>query len=63
MKPTFYPFNTNGNRGIACGLQNIQFWCDGEPLNGRDGEPLNGHVRAEDEFDALDGVDDEDFLD
>ena len=52
---SFYPFNTNGNRGIACGLQNIQFWCDGEPLNGR--------VRAEDEFDALDGVDDEDFLD
>jgi hypothetical protein len=52
---SFYPFNTNGNRGIACGLQNIQFWCDGEPLNGR--------VRAEDEFDALDDVDDEDFLD
>ena len=26
-------------------------------------EPLNGRVRAEDEFDALDGVDDEDFLD
>ena len=52
---SFYPFNTNGNRGIACGLQNIQLWCDGEPLNGR--------VRAEDEFDALDDVDDEDFLD
>ena len=51
----FYAFNSSGNRGIACGLQNIQFWCDGEPLNGR--------VRAEDEFDALDGVDDEDFLD
>ena len=50
----FFPFNTNGNRGIACGLQNIQKWCDGEPLNGR--------VRAEDEFDALDDVDDEDFL-
>ena len=52
---SFYPFNTNGNRGIACGLQNVQLWCDGEPLNGR--------VRAEDEFDALDDVDDEDFLD
>ena len=52
---TFYPFNTNGLRGVACGLQNLQFWCDGEPLNGR--------VRAEDEFDALDDVDDEDFLD
>ena len=52
---TFYGFNTNGNRGVACGLQNIQKWCDGEPLNGR--------VRAEDEFDALDDADDEDFLD
>ena len=30
-----YPFNTNGNRGIAAGLNNVQFWCDGEPLNGR----------------------------
>lgn len=49
-----YPFNTNGNRGIAAGLNNVQFWCDGEPLNGR--------VRAEDEFDALDDVDDDDFL-
>ena len=35
-------------------LSNIQFWEDGEPLNGR--------VRAEDEFDALDAEDDEDFL-
>ena len=42
------------NRGIAAGLSNIQFWEDGEPLNGR--------VRAEDEFDALDAEDDEDFL-
>ena len=50
-----YPFNANGNRGIAAGLSNIQFWEDGEPLNGR--------VRAEDEFDALDAEDDEDFLD
>ena len=51
----FFPFNTNGSRGIACGLANIQFWADGEPLNGR--------VRAEDEFDALDDEDDDDFLD
>ena len=28
----FYPFNANGNRGIAAGLSNIQFWEDGEPL-------------------------------
>ncbi|NLT44804.1 MAG: DUF2815 family protein [Thermotogaceae bacterium] len=49
-----YPINANGNRGIAAGLSNIQFWEDGEPLNGR--------VRAEDEFDSLDAEADEDFL-
>jgi len=48
----FFPFNTNGNRGIAAGLGNIQKWADGEPLNGR--------ARAEDEFGALDAEDDED---
>jgi len=51
----FYAFNSNGNKGISAGLANIQFWCDGEPLNGR--------VRAEDEFDALDAEDEDDFLD
>ena len=50
----FYPFNVNGNKGVAAGLGNVQFWCDGEPLTSR--------VRAEDEFDALDVDDDEDFL-
>jgi len=49
-----YPFNTNGNRGVGAGLGNVQFWEDGEPLNGR--------VRAEDEFDALDAEDEDDFL-
>ena len=32
---TFYAFNSNGNKGIACGLQNIQKLDDGEPLGGR----------------------------
>ena len=50
----FYAFNTNGNKGVAAGLGNIQKWADGEPLNGR--------VRAEDEFEALDAEDDDDFL-
>ena len=50
----FYPFNVNGNKGVAAGLSNVQFWSDGEPLTSR--------VRAEDEFDALDVDDDEDFL-
>ena len=47
----FYAFNSNGNRGIACGLNNLQ--------KIRDGEPLGGKSRAEDDF-ATDI--DEDFL-
>lgn len=31
----FYAFNSNGNRGIACGLGNIQKIRDGEPLGGK----------------------------
>jgi hypothetical protein len=31
----FYAFNSNGNKGIACGLGNIQKISDGEPLGGR----------------------------
>ena len=47
----FFAFNSNGNRGIACGLNNLQ--------KIRDGEPLGGKARAEDDF-ATD--EDEDFL-
>ena len=47
----FYAFNSNGNKGIACGLNNLQ--------KIRDGEPLGGRTRAEDDF-ATD--DDDDFL-
>lgn len=50
----FYAFNSNGNRGIACGLNNIQKLADGTPLG--------GHSRAEDDFADLDDDDDEDFL-
>jgi hypothetical protein len=38
----FYAFNTNGNRGIACGLNNVQKLDDGAPLGGKS--------RAEDDF-------------
>ena len=48
---SFYAFNSNGNKGIACGLNNIQKL--------RDGDPLGGKSRAEDDF-ATD--DDDDFL-
>lgn len=31
-----YPFNSNGNKGIACGLNNLMKAKDGEPLGGRE---------------------------
>ena len=31
----FFAFNQNGNRGVGCGLNNIQKIADGEPLSGR----------------------------
>ena len=51
---TFYAFNSNGNKGIACGLNNLQKIADGEPLGSR--------KRAEDDFADLDDEDDDDFL-
>ena len=41
-----YAFNSNGNRGIACGLNNLQKISDGEPLGGKS--------RAEDDFSTED---------
>jgi hypothetical protein len=32
---TFFPFNTSGNKGVACGLNNLMKTADGEPLGGR----------------------------
>ncbi len=32
---SFYAFNSNGNRGIACSLNNLQKIKDGEPLGGK----------------------------
>lgn len=48
---SFYAFNSNGNKGIACGLNNLQ--------KIRDGESLGGKPKAEDDF--VTSVDD-DFL-
>jgi len=31
----FYAYNTSGNKGIACGLNNVQKLADGEPLGSR----------------------------
>lgn len=47
----FYAFNSNGNKGIACGLNNLQ--------KIKDGEPLGSKSRAEDDFDT---DEEEDFL-
>ncbi|MBE6811305.1 MAG: DUF2815 family protein [Ruminococcaceae bacterium] len=47
----FYAFNSNGNKGIACGLGNIQ--------KVRDGEHLGGKTTAAQDFTADDT---EDFL-
>ena len=46
-----YAFNSNGNKGIACGLNNLQKIADGTPLGGKS--------LAEDDFAT---ADDEDFL-
>jgi hypothetical protein len=32
---TFFAFNTNGNKGIACGLNHVQKLKDGEAMGGR----------------------------
>ena len=47
---TFYAFNSSGNKGIACGLNNLQ--------KIRDGEPLGGKASAKDDF----ADENEDFL-
>lgn len=47
----FYAFNTNGNKGIACSLNNLQ--------KIRDGEHLGGKSSPEEDFDTYD---DEEFL-
>lgn len=49
---TFFAFNSNGNRGIACGLNNLQKILDGEPLGGK----------ASAESDFSDEDEDDDFL-
>ena len=55
---TFYAFNTSGNKGIACGLNNL--------MKTRDGEMLGGRASAEDDFaDLIDedfGDDDDDDI-
>ena len=53
MSLSFYAFDTNGNRGIACGLGKIQKLRDGEPLGA-------GRISAESDFGTP--AADDDFL-
>lgn len=50
---TFYGYNSNGDRGIAAGLGNVQFVKDGEALGGRS--------KASDDFEVMEDEED-DFL-
>lgn len=49
---SFYAFNSSGNKGIACSLNNLQ--------KIRDGEPLSGKASVESDFVS---DEDDDFLD
>ena len=51
---TFYAFNTSGNKGIACGLNNLQKLKDGESLGGR--------ATAEADFGGAAVADDDDLM-
>lgn len=46
---TFYAFNTSGNKGIACGLNNIMKLEDGESLGGRSAAESDFAEFAEDD--------------
>ena len=47
---TFYGYNSNGNRGIAAGLGNIQKLRDGESLGGRTSAADDFQTEDEDDF-------------
>jgi len=46
----FYAFNSNGNKGIACGLNNLQKIRDGEPLGGKSHPEDDFSDEADDDF-------------
>lgn len=52
---TFFPYEVSGNKGVACGLNNLMKWKDDDRLGGR--------VSAEADFDGVDtsSEDDEDL--
>ena len=50
----FYAYNSNGNKGIACGLGNLQKLADGEPLA--------GGSTAEEDFGGSNSYEDDDMM-
>lgn len=50
---TFFAYDVSGNRGVACGLNNIMKFKDGERLGGR--------ASAESDFGGIDCEDDDDL--
>ena len=46
----FYAFNSNGNRGIACSLNNLQKIRDGEHLGGKSSAEEDFSTEEEDDF-------------
>ena len=53
LSVTFYAYDVSGNRGVACGLNNVMKYKDGERMGGRSS--------AESDFADLDMGDDEDL--
>ncbi|MFV0382344.1 MAG: DUF2815 family protein [Breznakia sp.] len=51
----FYPFNAKGNKGVACGLNNI--------MKTKDGENLGGRIDADTDFADVDIPEGEEALD
>ena len=46
----FYAFNSNGNKGIACSLNNLQLIRAGEPLGGKASAESDFATDADDDF-------------
>lgn len=49
----FYAFNVNGNKGVACGLNNVQKLADGERLGGGASDPEDDFGDDYDDSDDL----------
>jgi hypothetical protein len=46
----FFAYNQAGNRGIGCGLNNLQKLADGEPLGGKSRPEDDFSDEADDDF-------------